>query len=366
MSSSKHAHTKVQNYLRTLESVIGLPKKTLVEELKKYTDEKKQAKNILRERKGWEDILTEPEALSLVLYNGPVSGPTTVHSIVNKMLKEQTKDGPLVALAFHFYSGLIKLGRKQEGKKDFKVYRGVASVLWKKNDVHIWYGATSVFEDQQLARKLMVSSNSKSLLEIKCRPEDPVGMHSPVSMKDLSIFPEEEKLIFPPLTAIWVKGVRREGDLQIVQCEATYLLQVFQSVTAPSDHVWSDVKDGKTKALIQWLQDHPLTNLEVTHQDYKCTLLYSAARFGNLEAVRLLLTNCAHINTQYSQAKSTALHAACFFGHKDVAKLLLDSKADPHLKNQHPEGSFTPYEETTSQDIKALFEPYAEKKRTKK
>jgi len=63
-----------------------------------------------------------------------------------------------------------------------------------------------------------------------------------------------------------------------------------------------------------------------------------------MEAVRLLLQNCAEINSQLSTAQSTPLHGASYFGFPKITQLLLDCGADPNLKNV--------YKATPLQDLK--------------
>ena len=101
-----------------------------------------------------------------------------------------------------------------------------------------------------------------------------------------------------------------------------------------------------------WLQTTPVANLEEPGGEYKCTLLCSAARSGNLGAVKLLVERCAQVDSNLGEQhrvcgglhnmdltgimivhKSTALHAACCFGHPRVVTFLLDNLANFTLQN---------------------------------
>jgi ankyrin repeat protein len=62
------------------------------------------------------------------------------------------------------------------------------------------------------------------------------------------------------------------------------------------------------------------------------TMLYCAARTGNIEAVKFLTEHGAEPDVR-QRTKSTALHVASFYGHADVVRCLLESGADYRIVN---------------------------------
>jgi ankyrin repeat protein len=65
-----------------------------------------------------------------------------------------------------------------------------------------------------------------------------------------------------------------------------------------------------------------------------CTPLYFASSFGQLEAVKLLLTHPNADPNLASLAGLTPLHLAVYGGYRDIVEYLLcDSRIDPHIKN---------------------------------
>ena len=144
--------------------------------------------------------------------------------------------------------------------------------------------------------------------------------------------------MLPPMTNMLVLSIDEktddEGtDFLEVAVDVTYIPQLFKDALKPTDAVWGELAKGGFEHLKSWLQKTPVVNLEEPHTTFKCTLLYSAARFGNLEAVKLLVDRCAQVDSKISSAGSTALHTACFENNPRVVKFLLDSLADTTLLN---------------------------------
>lgn len=81
------------------------------------------------------------------------------------------------------------------------------------------------------------------------------------------------------------------------------------------------------------------------------TVLYCAARAGNLEAVKFLTEHGAEPDLS-QLTKSTALHAAAFYGHADVVRCLLESGADYRIKNA---AGNTAEEEAENEDVEQVF-----------
>ena len=94
-----------------------------------------------------------------------------------------------------------------------------------------------------------------------------------------------------------------------------------------------------------------LTQLNTQDPITQHTILYTAARAGNLEAVKFLTEYGAEADLQ-QRTKSTALHVASFYGHADVVRYLLESGADYRIVNQ--DGN-TPEVEAYTDDVKKVF-----------
>ena len=67
--------------------------------------------------------------------------------------------------------------------------------------------------------------------------------------------------------------------------------------------------------------------------------LHSAAQWGNLEIVKLLLQNGADVNAKNKWGE-TPLHYAAVFDHKEIARVLLDAGADINAKDNDGQTAF--------------------------
>jgi hypothetical protein len=130
-------------------------------------------------------------------------------------------------------------------------------------------------------------------------------------------------------------------NVRWIVMEPTFTPQLLPSMLKAPSFVWECIQNGGTKDLAAWLKDFPVANLEDPHESFSCTLLYSAARFGNLEAAKRLVERCAHVDSQLSKARSTPLHAASYFCHHDVVRFLLDCQAD--YRQSLPTSEFPQY-----------------------
>ena len=108
-------------------------------------------------------------------------------------------------------------------------------------------------------------------------------------------------------------------------------------------------------ALILVLQDRLRhANLaEINAQDPVTghTVLYCAARAGNVEAVSFLTEQGAEPDL-FQRTKSTALHVASFYGHADIVRCLLENGADYRILNV---GNSTAEDEAYNDDVKRVF-----------
>ncbi|CAF3646700.1 unnamed protein product [Rotaria sp. Silwood1] len=85
-------------------------------------------------------------------------------------------------------------------------------------------------------------------------------------------------------------------------------------------------------------------------------LLYHLCKENEIEKVQNILPfigNINIINEIQSSTGSTCLHVACYYGHRDMVKILLEYGAVHSIRNLRH--NLTPYEETTTDDIKQLF-----------
>jgi ankyrin repeat protein len=85
------------------------------------------------------------------------------------------------------------------------------------------------------------------------------------------------------------------------------------------------------------------------------SLLYIACRFGQTSVAKWLLEQGADINHQLPGQLSTPLHGAVYHGHKSTVELLLCRGANINLKNHF---NATPYDESSSDEIKTLLNQY--------
>ncbi|CAF1471735.1 unnamed protein product [Adineta steineri] len=103
--------------------------------------------------------------------------------------------------------------------------------------------------------------------------------------------------------------------------------------------------------LKQRLRTANLTQLNAQDPVTGHTTLYTAARSGNLAAVKFLTEQGAEPDLS-QRTKSTALHVAAFYGHADVVRCLLESGADYRIENS---GKSTAEDEAYNQDVKQVF-----------
>ncbi|CAF1170144.1 unnamed protein product [Rotaria magnacalcarata] len=103
--------------------------------------------------------------------------------------------------------------------------------------------------------------------------------------------------------------------------------------------------------LKQRLRNANLTKLNAQDPVTGHTTLYTAARAGNLEAVKFLTEQGAEPDLS-QRTKSTALHVASFYGHADVVRCLLESGANFEIKNA---GNSTAEDESYNADVKNVF-----------
>ncbi|CAF2615292.1 unnamed protein product [Rotaria sp. Silwood2] len=103
--------------------------------------------------------------------------------------------------------------------------------------------------------------------------------------------------------------------------------------------------------LKQRLRNANLTELNAQDPITGHTTLYTAARAGNVEAVKFLTEQGAEPDLS-QRTKSTALHVAAFYGHADAVRCLLESGADYRIKNSCDN---TAEDEAYNDDVKKVF-----------
>ena len=100
------------------------------------------------------------------------------------------------------------------------------------------------------------------------------------------------------------------------------------------------------------LSPSPLPDDDSTNVD----VLYDLCKENQIEQVLNLLPllgNMNFIKKIQKSTGSTCLHVACYYGHRDMVKILLDCGAQYSIRNIPY--NLTPYEETTSDEIKQLL-----------
>ncbi|CAF3977540.1 unnamed protein product [Rotaria sordida] len=103
--------------------------------------------------------------------------------------------------------------------------------------------------------------------------------------------------------------------------------------------------------LKQRLRNANLTELNAQDPVTGHTTLYTAARAGNVEAVKFLTEQGAEPDLS-QRIKSTSLHVAAFYGHADVVCCLLESGADYRIINSC---NNTAEEEAYNDDVEKVF-----------
>ncbi|UJR08872.1 hypothetical protein I4U23_013127 [Adineta vaga] len=103
--------------------------------------------------------------------------------------------------------------------------------------------------------------------------------------------------------------------------------------------------------LKQRLRYANLTKLNAQDPDTGHTPLYTAARAGNIEAVKFLTEQGAEPDL-CQRTKSTALHVAAFYGHADIVRCLLESGADYRILNV---SDYTAEDEAYNKDVDQVF-----------
>eukprot|EP01049_Picozoa_sp_SAG25_P004481 SAG25_NODE_283_length_10420_cov_9.898382_12_plen_1182_part_00 len=315
-----------------------------------------------KERSGTQ--ATDNEILAGFAY---VVGEPQVHRHMNALLAGQQDGLRLQRTVYAHYEFLIRCGEYQlqteAPRPIYDVWRAMNSVEHESRFAHLGVGdiatmptLTECNGERKMAEQFLQyfcsqglsgDANPGGLLHVLSREADASGMHAgveqPREMSELySGGPVEGEQTFPPLTALFIlrkedKPASTFGSVTKRYCEftveATYVPQIFAASLRPSETVWKEISEGGSAELERWLLDTPVVNLETPHDEYGSTLLYSAARFGNLAVVKALVNRCAHVDSQLSSAKSTALHAASFNGHVDVVQFLLNSHANFKLTN---------------------------------
>jgi uncharacterized protein len=124
------------------------------------------------------------------------------------------------------------------------------------------------------------------------------------------------------------------------------------TVKAPSVDIHTAVISDNIDALKQHIAAG--TNINEKDPFGGSSPLISAALFGKIESVKILIEAGADINFKNNDG-STALHTASFFCRPEIVKMLLDKKADKTIKNKY--GS-TAYESVAGpfSDLKSTYD----------
>lgn len=351
--------------LRTLHDVIGSPQyASVLEEVpaaEKIVAESRERRAALVQRGylsgAYIDRFDEEAALAMLLYlkaspaaaaggNG-IPGIDDIPSEVNRLCRGSGHSRPLQRLVYSWYRGFTTFAAIEQELRPAPAdaWMGYATIPqeYKKGpgETISLDGVTVCTASKAVAEHFVEwgrHSGSAGLVRVVSRPADASGFHAPIEVpSELTPYPGEHEAWLPPLTNALVLSSdwNSSASRLEVSVDVTYVPQLFSEALLPPGAVWAELADGGVAALSKWLRDTPVANLETAHTEFGCTMLYSAARFGNLDAARLLVARCAHIDSQLSRAQSTALHAASYFGHEEIVSFLLDHHADYTLKNTH-------------------------------
>jgi len=308
-------------------------------------------------------VLDEVELALLLFDNLDQDDSGSFHKTKACVFLEKQKDSGLNATIYKLYAAYVKLAYLKT-PADTRFFRKVPHSKLAR-----WFGVEGSEMPEFNQRAVIMTSASWTrspgtaesefrgedgiLIVLEGRPPDRVGgmFRSPITgMEHYKSLPKEGEAQTPPLTALRVIGIDSgyRGKTVTVQCD--FSSQVLREMVRPGDEVWRAVKMNDSSSVRQWLGKYPNMDLEFEHPEYKCSLLYSACRFGSLDCAKALVESCAQINSQLSKARSTPFHAATYFDHPNVVQFLLKHLADPTLRNIH---DLTPVDEAKAK-TKAL------------
>lgn len=121
---------------------------------------------------------------------------------------------------FHLTNGLRKLVRVNNQKQNnISLFRGIRGELpnefWHE-DIYgmvtaTEFGFMSTSQDFRETAKFMDTKQNNILWELKCTAETSEGFHSGADVSLLSQYPEEQEILFPPLTMLTVMEVREDS-----------------------------------------------------------------------------------------------------------------------------------------------------------
>ena len=97
-----------------------------------------------------------------------------------------------------------------------------------------------------------------------------------------------------------------------------------------STDLWSAARAGDLKAIKYYIEEGGDVN--ALDKGFQLSAMSWSALHGQTEAIQLLIENGAEVNIKSGDG-ATPLHSAAFFGRTDVVKLLLENGANPQARN---------------------------------
>jgi len=129
------------------------------------------------------------------------------------------------------------------------------------------------------------------------------------------------------------------------------LLQEHQSKIGVD--IWTAARTGNIGAIKRHIAAG--TDVNGTEPEGGSTPLIVAALNGQGKAADLLIENGASIDARNNDG-STALHVAAFFGHTEIVKTLLSAGADVNARNQRGEAPLDTVDDSWSEPLEGIYE----------
>ena len=160
---------------------------------------------------------------------------------------------------------------------------------------------------------------------------------------------QELEGIYTWLAELW----KLQLDLERIKAtrpKIAALLQEHQSKI--SVNIWTAARTGNIGAIKRHVAAG--TNVNGTEPEGGSTPLIVAALNGQGKAADLLIENGARIDARNNDG-STALHVAAFFGHTEIVRTLLSAGADVNARNQRGEAPPDTVDDSWSESLEGIY-----------
>ena len=161
---------------------------------------------------------------------------------------------------------------------------------------------------------------------------------------------QELEGIYTWLAELWNLHLDLER-IQETRPKIAALLQEHQSKIGVD--IWTAARTGNIGAIKRHIAAG--TDVNGTEPEGGSTPLIVAALNGQGKAADLLIENGASIDARNNDG-STALHVAAFFGHTEIVKTLLSAGADVNARNQRGEAPLDTVDDSWSEPLEGIYE----------